>query len=215
MNWEMILYIDDDVRAKRPLRYWKELLYEWVLMVHRVYRVSNKKASVYAEKERANTGLLAAAAIKNGWVALEECRTEKSHKQFKRSTYSGRCDLMLWRDIRYHEIEAKFSRISIVARSNVRVDKAYAKAVADSKRSTSAGYRSEKKIAITYIVPVVRPKLIKKLTDDQIAVRLKELIQAIENEKKPTLIAYAFPGPVQLVGSKNIGLGVILIGVIT
>lgn len=209
------MYIDDYVKAKRPLGYWRELLHEWILMVHRVYRVSDKKASVHAEKERANTGLLAAAATKNGWVALEECRTEKAHRHLKKTTYGGRCDLMLWRDIRHHEIEAKFSRISIVARSSVRVDKAYAKAIADSERSTSAGYRSEKKIAVTYIVPVIRPKLIESLSESQIADKLQDLVEYIKSELDPTLLAYAFPGPISLEGSPNIGLGVILIGDIT
>lgn len=209
------MYIDDYVKAKRPLSYWRELLYEWVLMVHRVYRVSEKKASVHAEKERANTGLLAAAATKNGWVALEECRTEKAHRHLKRTTYDGRCDLMLWRDIRHHEIEAKFSRISIAARSGARVDRAYAKALEDSARSTSSGYRSEKKIAISYIVPVIKPNLIDSLSEQNIADKLMGLIEYIKVEYDPKLLAYAFPGPVPLAGSPNMGLGVILIGDIT
>ena len=103
------MYLDDHIKVKRPLGYWKELLQEWVFMVHRVYRVSKKRTSVHAEKERANTGLLAAAATRNGWVALEECRTEKVDKHLKNGTYHGRCDLVLWRDSRHHEIEAKFA----------------------------------------------------------------------------------------------------------
>ena len=134
------MYLDDHIKVKRPLGYWKELLQEWVFMVHRVYRVSKKRTSVHAEKERANTGLLAAAATRNGWVALEECRTEKVDKHLKNGTYHGRCDLVLWRDSRHHEIEAKFARISIDARTNNRIDKAHARALEDSSRSTGSGY---------------------------------------------------------------------------
>lgn len=209
------MYIDDFIRAKRPLGYWKELLQEWIFMIHRVYRVSKGRTSVHAEKERANTGLLAAAATRNGWVALEECRTEKIDRFSKRYTYSGRCDLVLWRDRRHHEIEAKFARISISARSNSRISKAHTKALSDSSRSTSSGYGSEKKIAITYVVPVIKPNLLEKLSQDDISLILKDMIKEIKLVHNPTLLAYTFPGPVSLEGSPNFGLGVILMGDVT
>ena len=57
--------------------YWNELLQQWVFLVERVYRITNGKHAVYSYKERTNVGLLAAAAAANGWVALEECSSEK------------------------------------------------------------------------------------------------------------------------------------------
>ncbi len=74
------MYLEDFIEVHRPLTYWRELLHDWLFLVNRVYRVSNRNAAVYAEKERANTGLLAAAATRNGWVALEECRAQKVDK---------------------------------------------------------------------------------------------------------------------------------------
>lgn len=209
------MYIDDFIRAKRPLGYWNELLQEWVYLVHKVYRVSKGNTSAHAEKERANTGLLAAAATRNGWIALEECKTNKADKYFKNQTYSGRCDLVLWRDRRHHEIEAKFTRIAIPMRSSKRMQKIYRKAIEDSSRSTSSGYKSDKKIGITYIVPVIRPKLFEQISNEDISKELKKVVAFIKAEFEPTLLSYAFPGPVTLEGSPNYSLGVILVGDIT
>lgn len=209
------MYINDSVQVKKHLGYWEELLQEWVFMVHRVYRISKELSSVHSEKERSNTGLLAAAAIRNGWVALEESRTEKQDKISKKETYNGRCDLVLWRDQRHHEIEAKFVRISVRAKSNGKINKAFKKALFDSSRSTSSGYRSERKIAITYIVPTIKPDFLNKTNDEEIAELIEKLISEIKNDHSPSLLSYAFPGPVELEGSKSLGLGVILVGEIT
>lgn len=209
------MYIDDFVRAKRPLGYWKELLQEWAFLVHKVFRVSKGNTSAHAEKERANTGLLAAAATKNGWISMEECKTSKTDKYQKNRTYSGRCDLVLWRDRRHHEIEAKFTRIAIPMRSQKRVQKIYRKAIEDSSRSTKSGYSSDKKIGITYIVPVIKPKVFEQITNKDISRELEILITFIKSEFNPALLSYAFPGPVTLEGSPNYGLGVILIGDVT
>ncbi len=209
------MYIDDFVRVKRPLTYWRELLLEWVFLVHRVYRISKGNTSAHAEKERANTGLLAAAATRNGWIALEECRTSKAGKYVRSETYSGRCDLVLWRDRRNHEIEAKFARVFIPMRSKNRVEKFYRKAMDDSSRSTRSGRKSEKMIGITYIVPIIRPAVYERVTNEYIAEELGKLMAFIKSEFNPALLSCAFPGPVTLEGSPNYGLGVILIGDVT
>lgn len=211
------MYLDDHIEVRRPLTYWKELLNEWVFLVNRVYRISGGQASVYAEKERANTGLLAAAATRNGWVALEECRAQKRDRYLKSTkyNYNGRCDLMIWRDKRHHIIEAKFARQLITARSNSKIEKAHRKAIADSIRSTSGGYKSEKMIAISYLVPVITPNQKESMSTEEIASRLKETIVSLRRQYRPNLFSYAFPGPVALQGSNNFGLGVILIGQIT
>ena len=206
------MYIDDHVRAKRPLGYWKELLQEWVFLVHRIYRISGKKTAVYAEKERANTGLVAAAATRNGWVALEECRTTKVDKYLKEYSYSGRCDLVLWRDRRHHEIEAKFCRIAKWNRSLKKIENAMERAVADSERSTASGYSSEKKVALVYIVPVIDLDSLANMESNDISEWLTSLVKEIRQTYKPTLMAYAFPGPVSLEGSEHRGLSAILIG---
>ncbi len=209
------MYLEDFIEVHRPLTYWRELLHEWLFLVNRVYRVSNRNAAVYAEKERANTGLLAAAATRNGWVALEECRAQKVDKYLAGEEYIGRCDLMLWRDSRHHIIEAKHVRFPMWARSTSRIHRAHMKALADSERSTSSGYRSEKMVAVTYIVPVIKPMQFNAMTEEEISARLREVVADVRSQHSPTFMSYAFPGPVALHGSPNLGLGVILIGKIT
>ncbi len=209
------MYIQDYAKAKGKLRYWNELLQEWVFMVHRVYRISKKHSAVYAEKERANTGLLAAAAIKNGWIALEESITQKYDKKSGASTYQGRCDLVLWRDQKHHEIEAKFMRHVLFSDNRERISRVYNRALSDSARSTYAGLRSEKKIAVTYIVPIINPSKLEKYSKEEIASELNALIKDIKKEHSPMLLSYAFPGPISMEKTKRIALGVILIGDIT
>ncbi len=210
------MFVGDFVQAKGKLRYWQELLQEWVFLVHRVYRVSKKKSAVYAEKERANTGLLAAAAVKNGWVALEESRSKKLGKKYGDQTYRGKSDLILWRDQKHHEIEAKYAAHVLFSKSRDRIGRLYYKAIFDSYRSTYNGYKSEKKIAITYVVPVISPTRLEKHSESEIAEELKNLIKAIKKEYNPELLSYAFPGPIDLqVKTKRKALGVILIGEMT
>ena len=209
------MYIEDYAKAKGKLRYWNELLQEWVFMVHRIYRISNKRSAVYAEKERANTGLLAAAAIKNGWVALEESITKKFDKESGKEIYRGRCDLVLWRDQKHHEIEAKFIRHVLFSKNRDRIDRVYNKAISDSSRSTFDGLRSEKKIAITYVVPVINPTRLEKSTDLEIKHEISGLIKDIKIQYRPLLLSYAFPGPIDMEGTKRKALGVILFGEIT
>ena len=209
------MYVEDYAKAQGKLRYWNELLQEWVFMVHRIYRISKKRSAVYAEKERANTGLLAAAAIKNGWVALEESITKKYDKDTGKETYRGRCDLVLWRDQKHHEIEAKFIRHVLFSKNRDRIDRVYNRAISDSFRSTFDGLRSEKKIAITYVVPVINPTRLEKSTDLEIKHEISGLIKNIKTEYRPLLLSYAFPGPIDMEGIKRKALGVILFGEIT
>jgi hypothetical protein len=209
------MYVENYAKAKGKLRYWNELLQEWVFMVHRIYRISKKRSAVYAEKERANTGLLAAAAIKNGWVALEESITKKYDKDIGKETYRGRCDLVLWRDQKHHEIEAKFIRHVLFSKNRDRIDRVYNRAISDSYRSTFDGLRSEKKIAITYVVPVINPTRLEKSTDLEIKHEISGLIKDIKTEYRPLLLSYGFPGPIDMEGTKRKALGVILFGEIT
>lgn len=209
------MYLDDCVKVRKPLLYWRELLQEWTFLVHRVYRVSAQKSAVHAEKERANTGLLAAAATRNGWIALEECRTQKSNKHLNTLQYSGRCDLVLWRDSRHHEIEAKFTRIKLGARTKNRIDMAYSRALADSSRSTYSGYRSERKVAVSYIVPAESESKLEGTPEEVVADKLWEMICHIDETYRPTFMAYAFPGPVKMEGNPNLALGTILVGQVT
>jgi len=209
------MYLSDHVSTKKPLLYWKEVLNEWVFLVHKIQRVAKGRASVYAERERANTGLLASAAIRNGWIALEECSSEKIGKVSDKDSYKGKSDLYLWRDEKHHEIEAKFIRYRMFSHGQLeRVKQAHDNAKSDSRRSTYIGYKSERKIAVTFIVPIITPRKSNRYSDSDLSKELQRIIDYIKTELKPVFTSYAFPGPVDIWGSsqKSQALGVILIG---
>jgi hypothetical protein len=69
----------------------------------------------YIHKERANIGLLSAAAWRCGWIALEEFRHEKGGRSSKEK-WVGRADLQIATDNTEEFIEAKFNWIELFAK---------------------------------------------------------------------------------------------------
>ena len=205
-------FISREVITKKRYGYWHELLEQWTFLVERVYRVAGEKNAVYSYKERTNVGLLSAAATANGWIALEECRLNKKDATDIEEIYQGRADLRIWRDKRYHEIEAKFLRIPLTSKSKTRLTRAAEKSIADSSRSIKTGAKSDRKIAVTFVVPTISEIEEKQLSKEKKEYQ-EELLKFIK-DRKPDFTAYAFPGPACSVGSKGNrkALGVIMFG---
>lgn len=193
-------------------KYWRELLEHWVFLVERGYRVTDGQHAVYAYKERTNVGLLSATAVANGWVALEECRSEKYSSQDGDDVYQGRSDLRIWRDKQHHELEAKFLRVSLISESNTRLDRFYEKAIEDAARSRATGAMFDRKIAVTFVVPMLTVSQLEKTTQESIRSNLKGLLDYIQ-QYKPHFCASCFPGIGTVSGRENRrSLGIILFG---
>ena len=207
------MYLEDCARAKGKLRYWNEILQEWLFMVHRVNRVSKNESAVYVHKERTNVGLLAAAAVRNGWVALEESLTKKHSRGKTKELYSGRTDLTLWRGNHYHEIEAKLVRVRLpyTKTDTKKIQRARNNARKDSIHSPLTGKKNNHKVAMTFVVPIVAPEFLQKTEDQEINKHLDSIIKNIRKDYNPQLLSYTFPGPVKLQG-RNFGLGIIMFG---
>ncbi len=207
------MYLEDYARAKGKLRYWNEMLHEWLFMVHRVNRVSKKESAVYAHKERTNVGLLAAAAIRNGWVALEENLTKKHSRGKTKELYPGRTDLTLWRGNHYHEVEAKLVRVRLpyTKTDTTKIRRARNNARKDSIHSPMTGKKNDHKVAMTFVVPIAAPEFLQKTEDKEIKKHLDAIIKNIRKDYNPQLLSYTFPGPVKLQG-RNFGLGIIMFG---
>jgi hypothetical protein len=175
--------------------------------------MTKNEDAVYSYKERTNAGLLAAAAVANGWMALEECRTDKnSSDESDDEVYQGRSDIRIWRDARHHEIEAKFLRVAFASESTQRLTKTAIKALEDSSRSVPSGDKFDRKIAVTFVVPTMTVAQLSKTTDAEMEEYRSKLIKQILS-MHPSFIAYTFPGAVKAVGSPNRrALGVILFG---
>jgi hypothetical protein len=201
-----------EVITRRRYGYWRELLEQWVFLVERVYRVTDGQHAVYSYKERTNVGLLAAAATANGWIALEECRSEKLVDADGDDVYQGRSDLRIWRDKRHHEIEAKFLRVALASESTTRLTRTAERSIQDASRSVKSGARFDRKIAVTFVVPTITKAQAEKLLPEQIDEYQARLLQFVE-ETTPSFTAYAFPGLAPAVGSRDRrALGVILFG---
>ena len=193
-------------------KYWRELLEHWVFLVERGYRVTDGQHAVYAYKERTNVGLLSATAVANGWVALEECRSEKYSSQDSDDVYQGRSDLRIWRDKRHHELEAKFLRVPLISKSTTRLDSIYEKAIADAARSVATGDRFDRKIAVTFVVPMLTASQLEKISHERIHSNLERLLDYIQ-DTKPHFCASCFPGVGTVSGRQHRrSLGVILFG---
>jgi hypothetical protein len=65
------------IKNRKGLKHWEPLLEEWLLCIERYCRIWKGGDAPYIHKERANIGLLSAAAWRCGWIALEEFRHEK------------------------------------------------------------------------------------------------------------------------------------------
>lgn len=96
------LKIQSTLKGLRPV------LQEWIHVVA-AYSASYKNEGdvCYWYNERTSVGMLAAAAWRQEWVALEEFTTRKAHKESKGTDASGRCDLKISNSSASYAIEAK------------------------------------------------------------------------------------------------------------
>ena len=201
------------VSVARRYGYWSELLHEWLFLAERVNRLTKGEQAVYAHKERTNVSLFAAAATASGWAALVECRASKASKTLTDGTYEGWTDLMLWRGRRFHEIEAKFIRVPLTSKvREKRLNKASEKALNDAARATLALKKSDRTLAITFVVPTLSTAEYKAMEPSQLSSLLDDFVKLII-DKKPEFYAYAFPEGVHTVGTnERSALGVIIFG---
>src|SRR5208337_1881210 len=73
------------------LRYWSPLIENWLLLIKHYCCIYTEYGDVpYFYNERANIGILSAAAWKAGWTALKEFGSRKRGKK------NGRTDLYIW-----------------------------------------------------------------------------------------------------------------------
>ena len=192
------------IQVKKPLIHWQGILEEWVSLVKRIHEDTKGEYSPYSYRERPNIGVLAAAAIKSGWSALEECPIIKNGG-------NGRADLMLWKDSIHYQAEAKitcdsFEKLHYEDKVKDRFKKAKNDALA-----LPDGPKSQR-IALTFIIPRIE----KGENIESGKPNIDNLLEWCMAEK-PDLIASVFPGesPRQTGDRNDIGkysVGVILIG---
>lgn len=152
-------------KSRGKLKHWSCLFEEWCIAHERYCRVTRTEAAFWY-KERANIGVLAAAAWRCGWIALEEFGTSKA--DMSAPTQSdveelkwkyGRADLFIGSESHSEWIEAKFTWLSLNSSDLVaQIDKNFEKAINDAKRSR--GDQDGKFIAVSFISFYLKTKKI-------------------------------------------------------
>ena len=99
------------LRNRKGLNHWHSLLEEWMLTIERYCRIMDGGDAPYFYNERANVGLLAGAAWRCGWVALEEFQSLKGYRNQKKT--NGRIDLWLATERDEELVEAKYNLLSL------------------------------------------------------------------------------------------------------
>lgn len=107
------------IKNKRNLGHWDALMEEWILSIERFSRITDGDVP-YWYNERANIGVLAAAAWRCGRIALEEFQYEKIDVSSDEETdetaqnkWNGRCDLWISNDRTAEIVEAKFKWLNM------------------------------------------------------------------------------------------------------
>jgi hypothetical protein len=198
----------DRIDVKPPLQSWKEILEQWVYLNEEIFKCANGNFAAYSYRERPNIGVIAGAAVKAGWVALEECWSEKEEILGVKNIYHGRADLWLWRDVHHERIEAKFTTDGFSELKH-KIKRRHESAKNDAaKLGTTINARN---IALTFIVPRVKHE--EKEGFEKSVIELANHCMDLS----PSLFASVFPGWVPRLGGdkndeKKYAQGVIVIG---
>ena len=94
------------ITGRKGMNHWHPLIEEALLAIDRYSRVMGGEDAIYMYTERTCVGLLAAAAWRCGWVALEEYQLEKHDAN--KSRRLGRADLYMASEYTEDSVEAKY-----------------------------------------------------------------------------------------------------------
>lgn len=194
--------------AKRPFLYWKAILKEWITLNKQIFNCAKGEFAAYSYGERPNIGVMAGAAVKAGWVALEECWSEKTGILGAKKPYDGRADLWLWQNPHHEKIEAKLTSDGF-SELKRKIPLRRASAVKDAGKLGKSPDSTN--MALTFIVP--RVERTQKGDFETSVVELADYCLDLS----PSIFGSVFPGRVPRLGGdrkndQKDALGVIVIG---
>lgn len=170
-------------------QHWHALIEEWTLAHERFARLQPHDPA-YWYGERPQIGILAGAAWRCGYVAIEEFAMTKSTPyidDMEEKIWRGRCDLWLTNGIHEHFMEAKHLSIELNDASVSKVGKSLQAAEIDSRNSNVHGQRS----AVVFIS--ARSK-IDPSASPEFNAEVEQFLHALES-LSPSMLAWCFPGP--------------------
>lgn len=183
------------IKRKRNIGHWEGIAEEWILAIERFSRITNGDAS-YWYNERANVGVLSAAAWRCGLVALEEFQHEKvdvsasgETDEQALKTWNGRCDLWICGDKKSELVEAKFHWINMLSKQISELAANYLDiAVCDAVNTR--GTDDIDAIGVAFLpVYVKENKINDSMTLEDIIEQTIEAVQKIDAD----LVAWCFP----------------------
>ena len=171
------------------LKHWEPICEEWILLGKRYSRMTEDRESAFGYGELPNVSMLAGAAWRCGYIALQEFAWDKNNETGR----SGRADLYLSNaDYADEYIEAKFDWLSLQSRKpeNI-INKVMGKARNDAL-NTKNNRRAIKTTAVSFI------GIYTKLSDydeiyDAIEKQINNLWKMPVHGRKLDLLAWNFP----------------------
>lgn len=167
------------IRSIRPV------LEEWARVVAKYIKSCNNKDNPWWYNERASLSCLAAAAWRNGGIALEEYYTEKG-KEFR--SWNGRCDLYFSAGEESFGCEAKQAWCAIGKKARSGVDEAEKKLKDACKEARQLSKDEGRRLGLCFAVPYLPIK--DKMHLDTLLNKWIEELKSLEYSS----IAWIFPG---------------------
>lgn len=200
-------------KSRGALKHWSCLLEEWVLAVDRYCRITQDDTP-YWYNERANVGILAGAAWRCGWIALEEFQSYKMDMSQSQSDeninsenpqrWLGRADLYLGSDNHHENIEAKFKWVCLTSDKKIQIiEDCLDRACKDALNAKGDGISDD--VGMCFI-----PFYIKEAKADMIDEKIDKLIEELSGVKADAY-AWNFPQTIRSLPhevSKNIRPGI-------
>jgi len=195
------------IETTEELSHWEGILHQWIYINKETYKTTNSVHAPYSYRERPNISALASAAVKAGWLALEECWLPKNNSF---NEYHGRADLMIWKENKSSIIEAKLTCDTFDKLKSKKIINRRDSSREDAKKCLIT--KASEHIALTFVIPRFEEN------QNNYSQNVTELIQFCRDlSPAPGLFATTFPGQVsRKTGDKNddqmFSSGVILIG---
>ena len=156
-------------KSRGKLKHWSGLLHEWSSNIERYMKYTNGDIP-YWYKERANVSILAGAAWRSGFIALQEFEADKQISVDETTiselySWKGRCDLYIGSSTNQHDlIEAKYKWLSLKSDDfNKYATNLVNKALADAKASQCGGDISA--VGVAFIPVYLHAKYMENIDD--------------------------------------------------
>lgn len=164
------------IRMRKGIQHWDVLLEEWLLCIEQYCSLASGDDAPFIYTERANIGVLAGAAWRRGWIALEEFQYQKGYKN--KPKWNGRADLYLASKRTEEVIEAKFSWLSLRSPRSTpaKATKVLDRAI-EAAKQTKGGNSNLRCLAVAFL-PVWFPSKRSDVLEKKIQATISELSNA-------------------------------------